>query len=718
MKKYTLSIALLALTAFFVFLAACGGDDPENLEGNGWLKIQVAIDDLVKENGPIVKCDESWTEHCPTYYDDPSSSSNNDGDGDDDTSSSSKTNNTSSDGGGGTSSADNTPIAAAGDNCKTLAPEEQKKIKDRFTCHWDPEEVEAGEDAKIIMNITSEGKAAGCEPGKASREIGTGLKKGLAYFPVNKPMKTSGVYDSIDQNGQKVDAYYKEWPKSSNDFIVNALLTCGGDGCANPCTALKIKKAGDPIVDGLAFSCPWTPIQSGTKNLDTDFNFTECSLAGTITNNDKVKCGSATLGATNIQYCGGTTPSACSGKKDTIQINAVVDCIGGRDTIETLKYYVVPAPTLTGKCAWDKTNSPALTPVKLIGGVTLENNYGRCASTTVSYKRTDGSTVALNTSLPEGVYNDVTPTIVCSGKTYEGAKCPDMQIQGVVSCTLPTGTYYVGDNVPAPALACAAEAGTIQTYGNVFGGSGLPDDQNQWNNGNAGSYKTPGLKTVTINEATCKKDGKDSAYKALNIPCIGTLNIKAASDLPGVSCSFGKTNYGIGEDFKPTLTCPDGYTVDNNGITYTGGADGQSQWGNNQNGNYKTPGPKTPVATFNCQKGNVKSSVTASCGTITIDKPTCVLPASNTYSTNQDVPAPKVYCHGTTEAATHSRVYAGDVPDNNNQWSNGNNGRYTSAGSKKVTLNQASCNNQQASSLGVVCTSDGTATGADSFVIK
>jgi hypothetical protein len=337
----------------------------------------------------------------------------------------------------------------------------------------------------------------------------------------------------------------------------------------------------------------------------------------------------------------------------------------------------------------------------------------------VVYKN-GANNITTGQNLPLGVYDNVIPTATCDAPhgTLTATKCPSMTVQGVISCALPTGTYSVGDAVPAPTLVCAAEAGgNIQNHSRTYGGD-VPQEQNQWGNNGTGVYTTSGTKNVTIQSAICG----NTTHTSLGVTCTGTLNIKSVDELGGISCTFAKSEYGMGEEFKPTLTCPSGYTLDGNGITYTGGPDGQqNQWGNNGNGAYATSGNKSPVATFNCQKGNVKTPVSANCGTITITKPTCALPASNEYSTNQNVPAPTVICYGTTSAAGYSREYTstaavGTGLPNNHQWDNASNGQYTTSGAKgPITLKKAICNNNTVDNLGVSCTGPG---GATTFVIK
>jgi hypothetical protein len=468
MKKYCLHITLLALTAFFAFLAACGGDEAENLNGNEWNKIQVAINDLVNENGPIVKCDESWKEGCPTYYNDPSSSSNNDGDGDGDgddgTSSSSKPNEYSSqsDGGGDTSSADNT-APAAGDNCDMLDQATQADILSKFTCHWDPSTVKAGKDAKIIMEITPAGKAAGCIAGEASLYLNKEFRKGYAYFPVDEPIPTSGFYPKFDANAQAVSDAGKTWPTSGN-LVVKGLLTCNGNGCSKDCSPLVIQEPGKPQPSWTKrLACPsWAEkkLTVGTNNLSIGtITGKECELAGTVTNNAEEDLGcnnNGALSAVDIKYSctGGNTLAACD-KAGEIKVRAVATCRGVGTTLDSLTYNIVPNPSLDGACKWFSGNNEVTGTTTGKGAVPkgqkLLNSYGRCkaGTTTINadytlltkdYSNSDGT--APNGVWPDNgknglvanhTYSSVKPNIVCE-PPVNFAACPALPVVEGSAC--------------------------------------------------------------------------------------------------------------------------------------------------------------------------------------------------------------------------------------------------------------------------------------------
>jgi len=72
MKKQYFYLVLLALTAFLAFLSACGEGEPMNLEKNSteWGNIMNAINDIIGDDGLIIKCAEgvkpAEDKHCAT----------------------------------------------------------------------------------------------------------------------------------------------------------------------------------------------------------------------------------------------------------------------------------------------------------------------------------------------------------------------------------------------------------------------------------------------------------------------------------------------------------------------------------------------------------------------------------------------------------------------------------------------------------------------------
>jgi hypothetical protein len=447
MKKHCSYIALLALAAFLAFLAACGGDEAENLvDSEEWNKIAIAINDLVNEDrGPIAECNKNWKEGCPTYYDDPSSSSKPNEDsspsGGNDSSSSSKPNEDSSPSGGNDSSSDTAPPPPppVGENCPD---EEKNNILSKFTCHWDPASVKAGKNTTLKMNINDNN----CTAGKASRLIGTGFKKGYAYFTVDTPVQASGVYKDMDKDGEALtNPVDKEWPKSG-DFIVHGSLICGAYNCSKECSPLNIIEAGKPIVSGLKFSCPWTPLPVGTNNLSKGSTTAECELEGTIANNleDELGCeNNGILTKNNIRYCNGNiggSPADCNNKTGEIKIEAVAKCQGGNSTVQTLTYNIVPDPSVSGTCAWDTKNNTfgggVTAKVTSASTATINDSYGRCDAAPSFFvnntKRTlvsaglavdawDGTTTQTMT--------DITIGVACGATNANTITCPAITVK-------------------------------------------------------------------------------------------------------------------------------------------------------------------------------------------------------------------------------------------------------------------------------------------------
>jgi len=207
MKKYTSSIAFLALAAFLAFFAACGEGEPVDLNGSSdWGKIQNAMDEFTGDNGPIAKCAEEGCLSMPVVQS--SSSSDNTGTTDDSSSSSYDD----SGNGDGSSNSDEeepssssrgTPAAAGEENCEE-GSDIQKEIQAKFDCRWDPDDViTSGDNATLRMDV----KDPTCTIGKAWLEVemAGGTRYGTVGFTVNEEVQTSGSYKDIIDNGTLKD---------------------------------------------------------------------------------------------------------------------------------------------------------------------------------------------------------------------------------------------------------------------------------------------------------------------------------------------------------------------------------------------------------------------------------------------------------------------------------------------------------------------------------
>ncbi|MCL2261130.1 MAG: hypothetical protein FWC15_07245 [Fibromonadales bacterium] len=327
------------------------------------------------------------------------------------------------------------------------------------------------------------------------------------------------------------------------------------------------------------------------------------------------------------------------------------------------------SPVLSGK---------AITP----SGVTLEHAYGRCTGgLTYQSVKYGGAWPASGTIISKkGTYDDVIPTATCT-PAVSATKCPTMIIQDVISCTLPAGPYNMGADVPAPTLVCAAEAGgAIRDGQRSYGGTDIPQSQNQWGNSGSGRYTTPGTKSnITVTGAYCG----NTQYTDLNIPCDGSFIVNDVTR----TCSVSGI-YLVGQSISPpTLTCSAG-TVDYNSDSYTatnvgGGSAGLGgQWDNSNDGWFTSAGTKNISATFRCNMGNnvfypANANAINCSGSITINEPTatCTLPGaasagSNiTVARNTNVNAPTVRCSNITEnVANHLLTFTINPAASTNNW--------------------------------------------------
>jgi hypothetical protein len=481
MKKHCLHIALLALAAFFAFLSACGGEDAENLDGNGWDKIQLAINDLVNQDiGPIAECSDEnkKKDGCPKYGDIDRPSSSSKDNPDDDDSSSSQPSDSSSSKDDSSSSDDNSyiePSSPAEASDDEYCPEEASDVPDKFTCGWEPAEVVSGDSAKIKMNISD----SECEEVKASLEIGK-FRKGYAYFPVGKRLQTSGTYPDFDANGQALTgATDKVWPMGDSALVVNGRIRCGAFVCPKKCEPLSIKKAPDPIATGtLAFS-----------NVDYSTNIyfigTKPQVTSTIkiTNNNTPPGNEANCTDLRIEITGpnnykqtsnypiavdGTTTFTQYTATDTlppvtaegnITAKAIAKCRGSEHEIKTATpAKLVPNPSLDGACKWianGKDVSSGTTTGK--GGVPsnqkLINSYGRCKAAGVTaitdnnyslltkdYSNYDGTAPTgvwpnngIDNLTAEHTYSNVKSNIVCD-PVVDFPVCPALSVVAGSAC--------------------------------------------------------------------------------------------------------------------------------------------------------------------------------------------------------------------------------------------------------------------------------------------
>jgi hypothetical protein len=425
MKKYTLSIALLALTAFFAFLAACGGEEPENLDGSSqWQQIRDAITTLTEANGPIEQCYTSdRKDECPDY-----SQSSPSGEPEPPSSPSGEPEPPSSPSG--------EPSSPSGGNDKPdfeNCPDDQKAsvLANIESCGWKPKEVEAGDNATFEMKVKS-----GCTAGQAWLDVGVGNQYGIALFPANTPVKTSGSYPSMEE-GSKVSFERTQWPKEATAFKVNGSITCGNYTCLtdeNKCTAMKITKAGEPTSGNVTLTCnEWPTLKVGTNNLSIGAQLKSCTTTGTPGNTANAGCKSSAY----LKYCDGKELSDCNtGSAGELKVEVAIDCKGGTYTLAKKEYTVVADPNLTGTCAWSDNNKSPVSSAKgsKPSGVSLKDSYGRCGTLSdgaLPISAYGGNGVA--SWPPDGIvaantYNAVKTNVTCTPAITTQASCPTLVV--------------------------------------------------------------------------------------------------------------------------------------------------------------------------------------------------------------------------------------------------------------------------------------------------
>jgi len=385
MKKCAFSAAFLALSAFLAFLAACGEGEPLNLEGSvEWLDMQRAITEFKDE---ISRCAQNGGDNCPDLALPalPSSSSvEDDGLGDyenPDSSSDDSENQYSSPYEEDSSSSEEPP-----ENKQEDCPKDMKdEILGKFTCYWDPSSVISGRNVTLKMNITDNN----CRAGNAEKKIyapSSVSKFGIATFNVDETIPSSGTYPHVSWDTYNPitsagnQALAAQWQASGVFDKVYGLLICGDRACSKECEPLQILEAGKPVVDNLSLECLWQELTPGNLAINTVLG--ACTASGTVTNSDELEGCEGPY----VEYCGGETPASCDvSKAGNLEVNAAVKCkLGGVNRLKTLKYKVVPNPTLSGTCVWSDNNKSPVSSAKgsKPSGVTLNDSYGRCSGVT------------------------------------------------------------------------------------------------------------------------------------------------------------------------------------------------------------------------------------------------------------------------------------------------------------------------------------------------
>jgi len=459
MKRYSLSIALLALTAFLAFLSACGEGEPVNLSDRSdvWTPIGIALQDIERN---INACKEHFDEaqcysyglYAPSSTEPPESIESSSSQ-----SSSSQSSSSQYEPPVPPSSSSEHKQQIEGINCDD--PTIKATIQGYFTCSWNgdkPNEVESGNQATLIVQKNT-GAPANCAIGpEAYIEISQGYDEGTAWINVGEALATSGLYPKVKE-ADFFTAANKSWPKSGT-VVANGILSCPwNDGvtyaCPKECSALSITPAPAPISDVKLACAGWdaaaagiVPVTPGYKgNLSINTSLNACSYTGDISNNASAKCGAA-YGKKDIsiKYCdkiNGDTPASCNvGSAKDITAYVIADCKGGQYTLDSLKYKVVPNANLTGSCAWDTKNNTfgggVTAKVTSASTATINDSYGRCdAAPSFFVNNTKKSLVSAGLVVDDwgGGSNQtmtgITIGVACGATNANTINCPDITVK-------------------------------------------------------------------------------------------------------------------------------------------------------------------------------------------------------------------------------------------------------------------------------------------------
>jgi hypothetical protein len=278
-----------------------------------------------------------------------------------------------------------------------------------------------------------------------------------------------------------------------------------------------------------------------------------------------------------------------------------------------------------------------------------------------------------------------------------------------ISCSI-SGTYTLGSggcvNVPTPTVSGCTSPSNL-----TFKINSTLDNVTNWSNVNVGTggqfcsarSNTP----VYMIQASC--NGASANIGSAGILC-GNITIQAASSssvtpssssVSPATCTLQQSsgsNVYWGQDLAaPTVTCPGGASPSQR--TFNNRPNANESWNNNSNSYYNNnagTGTKNISVDAFCS-GNWINSIT--CGNLNLIPPACT-PPSGTFYVGSSVNAPTINCGGST---IQNRNFGGNVPDNNNQWSNGGTGSYNTAGTKNITLNSFQCGNNNLSNLNISC---------------
>ncbi|MCL2207472.1 MAG: hypothetical protein FWB90_05165 [Fibromonadales bacterium] len=392
MKKYSLHIMLLALSAFIVVLAACGnGDivDLANKNSDEFRKYEDAIKDLAAEDGGLIdrcakdmysddECEKLYKERPPEEKQSSSSSGHiQPGDRSSSSSddwtppsyaelSSSSRITQSSAGGGGTSSAAVPRSSASTDPNAYQVP--------NFTCGWDPDKVMTGnKETQIKINFNKPDGATCSESAWAWTKNAFGMNDVKYAFNISAKLKPSFGGDvnpagSIKWPDKPSNADEAKWEE------LYVTITCSGDG----------KPAGEREVKCSPLTITSTPkaSHSGKIELEGVHTYSSSSIYY-IGETPKYKQNISVT--TEQEYCGDVVfdetliGSALATGDVGKQVKVVAKCKTSGQKLDSAFAAVIPNPTLS-PCSWKDDKTVLAKGQEATPSATISDNYGRCGA--------------------------------------------------------------------------------------------------------------------------------------------------------------------------------------------------------------------------------------------------------------------------------------------------------------------------------------------------
>jgi hypothetical protein len=239
-----------------------------------------------------------------------------------------------------------------------------------FTCEWSGSFI-SGKKVTPTINVISGGE-------NCTKNISLLASFGVANCKVflNEGREYStGAEDRLQTNCEREENKWYSWPvptESKDEVLdVKASVKCG-NYCKQIDCPLTITSSPKPNVSG-EIKCDWPllPNNGANKYLSIGADLPACDISSvTIANpgKDDANCGEVTYENS------GSTSTA--GK---VYGRAVATCSGSKRTLKEYEAEVVPDPSLSGNCSWEKN------PVKAANGATpsgvsLTNSYGRCGT--------------------------------------------------------------------------------------------------------------------------------------------------------------------------------------------------------------------------------------------------------------------------------------------------------------------------------------------------